>query len=105
MAENILDQKLQSFGVSLHSAILGQLVGEIDAAIEDGRIRSQGGKHSVYDFIRVFFENKNPSQAWKTLQESAFANLHLVDDGNFVSQSGHTGGKSTPITDVAGLLC
>jgi hypothetical protein len=65
MSENILDQKLQSFGVSLHSAILGQLIGEIDGAIEDGRIRIQDGRLSILDFLGSVMQVKATSKTWK----------------------------------------
>jgi hypothetical protein len=39
MSDIILAQELATFGVSLHQAILDQLVGEIKGAIVAGRIR------------------------------------------------------------------
>jgi hypothetical protein len=46
------EAQLNGFGISLHRAIINQLIGEIETAIKDGRIRSQndhllsvGGSH------------------------------------------------------------
>jgi predicted outer membrane protein len=100
MATNILAQKLNSFGVSLHSAILGQLIGEIDGAIEDGRIRSQDGKLSVYDFFSAILKPSNPSRDCNRLVAAVPAVVPIWYDWKFPGERQ----KTTKTTDLAGLI-
>lgn len=103
MAEDIVayQSELNSFGISLHRAILDQLAVKVEDAIEDGRIRSQDGKHSVYDFIREILQIKNPWRTWKGFQDVdgdlilRFCSIRFSDE----SQT-----KTTPVTDFVGLF-
>lgn len=105
MDNNIVYQsQLDNFGVSLHRAIVNQLIGEIESAIADGRIRSADGKHSVFDFIQRILEKKNPRDAWSRLAEVVPAIVGICDNSNFLRSDGQKG-KPTLSTDLAGLLC
>jgi len=102
MTDNILDQKLQGFGVSLHQSILGQLVGQIETAIASGEIRSQEGMYSVYDFIRVFSGNRNASQSWKDFVAADQIIIRLTDVVKFAGARGRS--YESPATDMTGLI-
>ncbi|MFS8120393.1 MAG: hypothetical protein ACMG55_18180 [Microcoleus sp.] len=107
MADNILDQSahLEIFGVSLHRAIVNNLIGEIKTAIADGRIRSADGRHSVYDFIREILGKKTERQVWKRFVVDFPAIVTFCDDSNFPRLDGRMGkGKKTPTSDLNGLV-
>ena len=98
-----IEAQLANLGVSLHRAIADQLIGEVEQAINDGRIRSQGGMHSVYDFTREFLDKKNARDGWKRLTASVPDIVGFCDFISFSQNSGRAGRK-TPVTDMAGLV-
>jgi len=103
VAETIFSQ-VQEFGVSLHQAVLKQLIGQIEDAIADGSIRSQDGKHSVYDFLKMFFGNKNTTQTWKDLIEVDSGILRFTEVTKYTRVDGRDGFQETPSSGMAGLI-
>jgi hypothetical protein len=105
MDNNIVYQsQLDNFGVSLHRAIVNQLIGEIESAIADGRIRSADGKHSVYDFIREILEKKTERQVWKRFVTDFPACVTFCDANTFPEKDKAKASKKTPTTDTGGLI-
>lgn len=103
MAENIVayQERLNSFGVSLHRRILDQLVGQVESAIAEGRIRSCEGKHSIFDFLREILERKNPYDVWKNFQNQDQDSILVSASIKFPGESQT---KTTPVTDFVGLF-
>jgi hypothetical protein len=101
---NILNhrQDLNKLGISLHSRIVGLLVGQIEEAIADGRIRSEDGKHSIFDFIEVFLDKKNPRQVFSELQNADHV-VRKMDNMKFIRSDGRLN-RESPATDLVGLL-
>jgi hypothetical protein len=101
----IFEQQLNSFGISLHQAIINQLIGEIESAINDGVIRSTGDKYSIYDFIREILGKTGERKAWKRFTdefpEVTVAFCHSV---KLARTDGKKANLSTPATDMLGLL-
>lgn len=97
------ERQLNSFGVSLHRAIVDRLINEIEQAIENGRIRSQGGQYSIYDFISEFLGKKNARDGWSRLIASVPDIVGFCDFISFKQESGRSGRK-TPATDMPGLI-
>ncbi len=98
------ERQLNNFGVSLHRAIINRLIGEIDAAIKDGRIRSQDERLSVYDFIGVMLAKKNARDAWKRLTDNVPGIVGFCDFISFRQKLTGRTGRKTPVTDMAGLI-
>lgn len=95
-------QQLSGFGISLHRAIIDQLIGEIESAINDGRIRSQGDRYSVYDFIREILGKKTEWEVWKRFcAEFPEVTLAFCEANDFLTGKRR---RKTPTTDMLGLL-
>jgi hypothetical protein len=99
MTTTIFSQ-VSEVGVSLHKAVLESLVGRIEKAIEDGDIRSEGGMHSVLDFIKVVLNIPNASRTWSGFQDADPALVVHFGITKFTDRSN----KETPVSDVAGLI-
>ena len=106
MATTILDQsaQLENFGVSLHRAIINNLIIEVENAIADGRIRSANGRHSVYDFIREVLQKKTEREVWKRFTADFPVVVTFCDEYIFLQKDKAKGFKLTPITDLNGLI-
>lgn len=100
MIDSNFTQDLQTFGISLHRAILDNLIGEIDSAIVDGKIRSKDGQHSVIDFIRVVLKVANASRAFAKLRNAGMDSV--VQFG--ITEFADKGNKPTPVSDMVGLI-
>jgi hypothetical protein len=102
---NILNysQGLSNFGVSLHSRIVNLLLVEIENAVIDGRIRSQSGKHSIFDFIKEILGKKTEREVWKRFTADFPVVVTFCDFIPFVQKSGRTG-RPAPATNTTGLL-
>lgn len=94
------EQQLNGFGISLHRAIINQLIGEIEAAISEGRIRSKDERYSVYDFIREILRKKSERETWKRFTEEFPAVVTFCDIWQFPGERQ----RKTPVTDFAGCL-
>lgn len=94
------EQQLNGFGISLHRAIIDQLIGEIETAISEGRIRSQDEQYSVYDFIREILRKKSERETWKRFTEEFPAVVTFCDIWQFPGERQ----RKTPVTDFAGYL-
>lgn len=94
------EQQLNGFGISLHRAIINQLIGEIESAISDGRIRSQDNNHSVYDFVREVLVKKGERKVWKRFTDEFSAVVLFCHDWQFPGERQ----RKTPVTDLAGLV-
>jgi hypothetical protein len=95
--------ELGNFGISLHKRIVESLIAEIESAIADGRIRSQDGRHSVFDFIREILGKKNSRNFWARLTISV-PNCVAICDAIIFKQEGPGRPQETLATDLAGLL-
>lgn len=96
------EQQLNSFGISLHQAIINQLIGEIESAISNGAIRSNDGRHSVYDFIREILGKKSAIQVWSRLSVSLSKDILILYEGKSYLQGNRR--RQTPTTNMLGLL-
>jgi len=103
---NILDQRnqLNQFGITLHSRIVGILVDRIEAAIADGRIRTENGKHSIFDFIREILGQKSEREVWKRLCDNDPQTVTICDGLKFDRKNDRKGNIESPATDTVGLL-
>lgn len=102
MNNTSFEQQLSGFGISLHRAIIDQLIGEIELAVAEGRIRSQEEQCSVYDFIREILGKKTEWEVWKRFCiEFPEVALTFCDANNFLTGKRR---RQTPTTDILGLL-
>jgi hypothetical protein len=101
----VFEQQLSSFGISLHQAIINQLIGEIELAINDGVIRSTGDKHSIYDFIREILGKTGERKAWKRFtEEFPDVTVALSHSVKLARKDGKKANIESPVTDIFGLL-
>lgn len=101
----VFEQQLNSFGISLHQAIINQLIGEIDQAVSDGVIRSIDGSHSIYDFIREILGKTGERKAWKRFtDEFPDVTVALSHSVKLARKDGKKANLESPVTDIFGLL-
>lgn len=101
---NINVTELATFGISLHKAILNNLIEEVEQAIEQGKIRSQDGKHSVYDFLTVFLEAKSVREVWKRFVANDPETVTFCDSLKFNRSNNRAGNIESPATSMIGLI-
>lgn len=95
-----LESELSNFGVSLHKRIVEVLIGEIEAAIADGRIRSQNGEGSVFDFIREILKQKSERKVFERFAKNAPEVVTFCHNLKFEG----SGQRETPVTDLRGFI-
>lgn len=98
------ETQLNAFGISLHRAIINQLIGQIEQAVKDGKIRSQNGIYSVLDFIREILDKKNARDGWKRLTNNVPSTVGFCDSVKFPRKDGKQANAFSPGTDMAGLI-
>lgn len=92
--------ELGNFGISLHGRIIDALISEIENAIADGRIRSQDGKHSVFDFIREILKRKNERSTWAGLLKKD----PIIASKCSIFQFEGAGQRETTVADINVLI-
>jgi hypothetical protein len=95
--------ELGNFGISLHKRIVESLIAEIELAIADGRIRSQDGLYSVFDFIREILGKLAERKVWQRFLENnpeCVTFCHAI----IFEQKGPGRKQETPATSTIGLL-
>lgn len=106
MANNNIpySQQLSTLGVSLHHAIIKTLVKEIRDAIADGRIRSQDGKHSIFDYLREILKLKGERKNWERLLDNNPDTVRICHSVKFERSDGKKANLESPASDLAGLI-
>lgn len=100
---------LSKRGITLHSRIVGVLVGQIERAIEMSEIRCgwhpETGRQlfSVYDFIRVILGLKSEWIVYRRLADKVLDLRTTCPNVAFDQKTGYAG-KESPATDMVGLL-
>jgi len=66
--------------------------------------RTDDGRYSVYDYLRLCTDYKNPRDIYKRLCDNYDDVVGICDDVIFTRSDGRKGTKVTPVTDERGLL-
>lgn len=99
-----IQSELSNFGISLHQRTVEVLIGEIEQAIADGRIRSKNGKHSIFNFIRVILNQKSEYESWKRFVSQDPDTLTFCEGVKFDRKDGKLANTESPATDLFGLV-
>ena len=66
--------------------------------------QTEDGKYSVYDYLRVCTEYKNPRDCYKRLCDNYSDVVGICDNVKMVRSDGKMSALATPVTDERGLL-
>lgn len=97
-----LNQKLNTFGISLHKRTVEVLIGEIEEAITGGLIRSKDDQYSIFDFIREMLKLKGERKVWERFSEANPECVAFCHSLEFEARQ--TRKQSTPVTGLVGLV-